>query len=602
MVWLFGLLFCLGHTKAHLWDTIEKRDLIAEDQYLSLLIKLQKEEFYDTLLIYGEDCVFLPLAKRLDVSTVLVKSGSTDYDWDFGSLTLILSCGFKAEKEENYRTQMKLQKNRRLIYLDEDVPPETICRSYALKDQYNIAMVKPDFYRSKGIFACRYFQDPNYEEVKVLDDQPIFINQFLNMHGAPIRTLPDSLAPRTMVYTDPKTAETKVIGYVANMVNCFAEKINATMVIQEELQNLEGTIYYGNISKWAGEDLLDIGMSLDSTWDKVNFDTYTYPYVTCTYCFMIPMPKKMPYNEIYSKIVDFPVVAIMFMLLFLLSLLWIYSQRMSWRGLSLADVLLNDSCVRGLLGQAFPFPTHSSKKLKLICFLLCFAGVMTTNMYEAFLQSFLTSPPPEPMIQTFGDVHRSRYKVAMSSAEMDILKHVAGPQMRMLKSRVQVFEIYNTFISMRESFNASYIYPVTDVRWSTYREQQKLFAKPVFYYSDAFCLNRFTFLIIPLRRRLPYRDLLEEHMLRQKEFGLLRYWIDRSFYDMVMLGITPVADLSLADGEQADEPIYLSDLKWVFVLYGVATMLSCLCFALERWGSLVSWRRLTSCIPKFKIY
>ncbi|XP_017077316.1 uncharacterized protein LOC108112079 [Drosophila eugracilis] len=590
MAWLIFLLFCIVNTGAQLSAITDTSNLDLEKILLTLLLRLQHENFFDTLLIYGEDCVFPSLSRRLPVSTVLASSGTTDFDWNYSSLTLILSCGFEAEKEENYRTLMKLQTNRRLILLQEDIQPESVCNFYSKKEQYNIAMVKENFPKSGLVYSCRLFQDQNYEKVNIFKGSPIFINQFRNMRGAPIRTITDDLAPRSMVTLDPKTGEKKWIGYVANLLNNFIKKVNATMVMQVKLNELEGKIFFVNISKWTANDLLDIGMSVDTTWEMDNFDTFTYPYLMCSYCFMIPLPDEVPYNEVFAVII-YPSVLVMLLVLFcVFSVMLIYIQQRTWRGLSLTSILMNDMCLRGFLGQPFPFPRQSSRKLKLICLLLCFASLMITTMYGAYLKTFLFSPPPKPMMRTFSDLEKSRYKVAMNWAEMDMLRFENDRKLqRVSNDRVEIFEDYHQFVSLRESFNDNYIFPVNSLRWETYNEQQKLFHHRVFYYSNDFCLTRYSILSFPIRRHLPYRDLFEEHILRQKEFGLLKHWMDRSFLDMLRLKLTPYEDFSAPPEETA---IYVDDLYWILGIYAVALSISCCCFALELLGSLSWWKSL----------
>ncbi|KAH8336707.1 hypothetical protein KR059_001360 [Drosophila kikkawai] len=590
MVWRIILLLHLGYSGAELYQRgINESYTEQEERLLSLLLRLQQEEYYDTLLVYGEECPFHSLSRSLEIPAVMVSLGGTNYDWNFGSLTLILSCGFSAEREENHRTLMKLQLNRRIIHLQKDINVESVCNYYAKKEQYNIAVVRENFGRSGNIYVCRCFQKTKYIEVNLFSGRPIFFEQFRNMQGAAIKSLTDNLAPRSMAYRDPKTDQKKFKGYVANALNSFVEKVNATLAWQLDVAPAGKRIFFTNITKWTAEDLLDIGMSVDSTWDKWNLDTQTYPYLMCSYCFMVPLPDLLPYYEIYTYIVDLDVLAVIFVLFCIFSLLLIYGQQMSWQGLSLARVLLNDRCFRGLLGQPFPFPLHSTKKLKLICFLLCFASLLTTTMYVAYLQAFLATPPPMPRLRSFKDLHNSRYTVAISLGEMDVLGFADNRRLQNVDpEKLEVFEDYVKFFHLRETFNNNYLFPVTDLRWSTYQEQQKIFASPVFYYTDAFCLSRFNFLSFPVRRHLPYRHLFEEHLQRLKEFGLLKHWQDRSFFDMVMLGLTPLEDFSpLPETDSID----LYDLSWIFGMYFAALGLCCCCFFMELWGSLNWWRR-----------
>ncbi|XP_037713669.1 uncharacterized protein LOC119549583 [Drosophila subpulchrella] len=590
MAWFIIILLCLGNSMAQFLNITSKTEPDLEEKLFGLLLRLQTEKLYDTLLIYGRDCAFSSLSSRLKVPTVLVTSGSTNFEWNFSSLTLILSCDIQAEREENYRTLMKLQLARRLILLRGDLQPDTVCDFYSKKEQYNIAMVKENFNQFGVVYSCRLFQDRKYEKINLFDANPIFVEQFKNMHGASIRTITDNLAPRSMVTQDPKTGKKKWIGYVGNLISHFIEKVNATMDMQEELTDLDGKFFVVNISKWTATDLLDIGMTVESTGEMTNFDTFSYPYLTCSYCFMVPLPDLVPYNEIYWVIIDRGVLGVLFVLFIIFSVMLIYIQQRSFRGLSLTRVLLNDMCLRGFLGQPFPFPRQSCRKLKLICLLLCFASLMTTTMYGAYLHTYLYSPPPEPMVRTISDLEKSRYKIAMNWAEMNLLRKGNRKLLSVSDARVQTFEDYQEFVSLRESFDTDYIFPVTSVHWSTYNEQQKLFHHPVFYYSGDFCLSRYSVLSFPIRRHLPYRELFEEHILRQKEFGLLNHWIDHSFMDMLRLELMPHTDFSEPPEDELE--IWLDDLYWVLGLYALALGISCCCFALEVLGSLNCWTRL----------
>ncbi|XP_037713665.1 uncharacterized protein LOC119549580 [Drosophila subpulchrella] len=590
MAWLLLILLCLGSSRANFLNITSKIGPGLEERLLSLLLTLQTEKLYDTLLIYGRDCAFPSLSSRLQVPTVLVSSSSTNFEWNFSSLTLILSCEFQAEMEENYRTLMKLQVARRLLLLRGDLQPESVCDFYSKKEQYNIAMVKENFDHFGVVYSCRLFQDRNYEEVILSDVNQIFVEQFRNMHGAPIRTITDNLEPRSMGSQDPKTGKKKWIGFVANLINNFIEKVNATMDMPEELTGVDGKVFFVNISQWTANDLLDIGMTVDSTWEMTNFDTFSYPYLTSSYCLMLPLPDLVPHHEIYGVIIDHGVLVVLLVLFLIFSMLLIYIQQKSFRGLRLTRVLMNDMCLRGFLAQPFPFPRQSSRKLKLICLLLCFSSLMTTTMYGAYLHTFLYSPPAEPMVRTISDFEKSRYKVAMNWAEIDMLRSEKHRKLhRVSDDRIHTFEDFHKFENLRGSFDSDFVFPVTSVRWSTYNEQQKLFQHPVFYYSDDFCLSRYSILSFPIRRHLPYRETFEDHILRQKEFGLLNHWIDHSFLDMLRLDLTKRTDFSKPLEDQ--RKICVDDLYWVLGLYALALGISGCCFALELLRSLNYWAR-----------
>ncbi|KAH8290731.1 hypothetical protein KR054_005328, partial [Drosophila jambulina] len=570
------LLLCLQMTRAQLPDVPDRRESELGEGLLHLLLRLQHEAFFDILLIYGKDCIFHQLTQQLKFSTVLVSSGATAFDWNFSSRTLILSCTPEADKEATYRTLMKLQRNRRLIYIQEDTQPESVCDLYARKEQYNIAMLREDFVQSNTIYACRCFQDPTYQEVSLRESYPVYIEIFRNMQGQPIRIMADLVAPRSMVYHDPKSGETKMIGYVANLISNFARKLNATL----EVQKLSENVSFRDIVRRIKEDHIDLAMTLEASLHATTFDTASYPYILTSYCLMLPVPAKLPYNLVYAVIVDHLVLGILVLLFVVLSLLLIYSKRMSWQGLSLANVLLNDVSLRGILGQSFPFPSNPSKQLRMIFIILCFASVMLTTMYEAYLQSFFTHPPSKAYIRSFEDIKECHQKIAITTFKMnELTKNNNTHFQKISRDDLEIFENWEEYLDLRNAFNRSYGYLVTEDRWTTYAEQQKNFKNPLFYFSRDLCFSRLLFLNIPLRRHLPYRHLFEEHMLRQHEVGLVRFWKSRSFFDMVRLDITPLEDLS---NPQPYEPsLLLLDVSWIMKLYLAAMVFSIVCFALE---------------------
>ncbi|XP_017077312.1 uncharacterized protein LOC108112075 [Drosophila eugracilis] len=595
--WLVLVFCCFGQLSAKFLNASHSIELELEERLLRVLLRLNLEEEYNTLLVYGEECVFHSVLRNLGKPAVVVASGSTSYDWSFSTSILILTCGPEAEKEENPDTLLKLQRARRLIYIEETSEPESICKKYSQKEQHNIAMVKSSFYQSDIIYSCRFFQTPNHEEKHFFEGQPIYIENFQNMQGAVIRTVPDSLVPRTMVYQDKKTGETKMVGYLANLMNTYAQKLNAKLkfVNIKELGVEKANMM--DIMNWAKDDIIDIGTALASSLQSQGMDTVWYPYLLTSYCLMVPVPAKLPYNLVYSMIVDLQVLSIIFVLLCVFSILIIYTQNLSWKNLTPANVLLNDKSLRGLLGQSFPFPPNPSKHLKLIIFVLCFASVMITTMYEAYLQSYFTQPPSKPSIRSFRDIGNFSQKMAISRIEVNVLTSLNNSHFREIREdNILIYEDWSKYLVLRDSFNTSFIFPVSIDRWSGYEEQQKLFAEPAFYLASDLCFNQLMFFSPPMRRYLPHRHLFEDHMMRQHEFGLVTFWKSHSFLEMVKLGLASMKDLSQKQKLQGS--LLLDDISWILKLYYGAIALSVGCFILEvfRFGERLKglwrlWRR-----------
>ncbi|XP_023168255.2 uncharacterized protein LOC111597664 [Drosophila hydei] len=585
---------------------IELEELPDKDMHTGLLLQLLKrirlERDYDTIVIYGrEPCVFHALLPQLELPTVLLTQGSSWEDWSFSSESLLLICTSDAEQERNTRTLLKLQPARRLVYLELEKQPKEVCQAYFEREQVNVAMVD-----SVGnLYSCRCFEQENYVQlaVNLSSSYPkestalmslnsnidvasesnsnyafIYVEQFSNMRGSLIRSEPDLLGPRAFLYHNPSTGKYEIKGFVANLITMFAEHVNATVKLRDDI-GLGQSIHYKNIVQRVKLNMLDIAATLSSTLDFKNYDHLSYPYIHSSFCFMIPVPARLDYKEIYTIIVHPLVTGVLIVLFFIFSLLLIYSQDLNWRRFSLINLLLNDRCIRGLLGHAFPMPAQPSRYLKGICMLICFASIMTTTMYESYLQSYFTHPPYEPMLRSFEDILNSRHRIAVEREEA---KHWLLKNLSLTTSnahRVHIVDNWQELIRLRESFNISFIYPTTELRWFSFNEQQKYFSEPVFYYSEDVCMKRFLLLSLPLRRHLPYRQLFEKHILTMQEFGFAKFWMDNSFNDMVRLKLTSLKDYS--HPLMPEDQVYIKDLTRIFVFYLAAHLFACICFAIE---------------------
>ncbi|EDW04401.1 GH23483 [Drosophila grimshawi] len=556
-------------------------DLQLQEKLLKILERIRLERNYDTIVIYGqsggEDCLFHELLPKLQLPTVLLTKGSSLSDWSFSSDSLLLCCDSKAEQEQNTRSLLRLQQARRLVYLESEMQPQWLCEDYFEREQHNVAMMNAQ----GDLFSCRLFQEINHVQLDINSDSKynsdsIYVQQFRNMKGAVIRSEPDQLAPRSMLYHDPVTGNIKMGGYVANVVNTFVERVNATLPLRDDLKFGENYGLFDLINR-TYHNQLDIATSLLGTFGDENLDYVSYPYYSTSYCFMLPVPAKLPYNQIYTIIVDPPVLGIIMVLFVILSLLLIYSQELSWHQLSLANVILNDRCLRGLLGQSFILSDNPSRHMKAICLILFFAGLMITTMYQAYLQTLYTSPPLEEMLHSFEDFQNSRYKIALWRYEMEKVESISNVSLSTARN-IAIFDLYTDFIKIRDTFNASFIYTVSKQRWRTYAEQQKSFKEQAFYYSDDVCFSRFVLFGFPLRRHLPYRQQFEQHILHMHAFGLTQFWISRSFYDMVHFNTTTLKDYS---NTRMHGAVFLRDLVYIFEFYAAFHLLACFCFAIE---------------------
>lgn len=573
------ILCCLDQSKALLFNMTNSRELQMEERLMRLLQRLRLEEDFNTLLVYGKDCMFHSLLEPLRIPSVIVASRSSNFDWNFSSSTLILTCEADGVIEPSQQTLQKLQRSRHLVSIAQETQPEAICKDYNLKEQFNVAMVKPNFYQTDVIYSCRYFQAPNYEAINFFENKPIYIENFRNMKGSSIRCIASDTPPRSIIYVDPNTNQLKLKGYLLHMLNTYSEKLNASLeFIDVSTMGLK-KVSIQDISRMAVEGVLDLAAGVGSSLQHSTMDTISYPYLLTSYCLMVPKPANVPFNLVYSMIVDPVVLCIILAMFWIFSVLLIYTQDLSWQALSVSNLLFNDNSLRGLLGQSFPLRVNPNKHLKLVIFLLCFASVMITTMYESYLQSFFARPPSEPYIRDFPDIANFSHFMAISSIEVNVLTGSKNVHFREIsKDQLLIYDNWTEYISLRDSLRTNLIFPVTQDRWECFEEKQKLFDKPTYYFAHNLCFTKFLFFSIPLRKYLPHRHLFEDHILRQHEFGLVKFWKSRNYYEMVEAGLASFKDLSQA---QRPQSLLLEDISRILKVYAGAIFLSICFFILE---------------------
>lgn len=578
VAWLVIVLFGLSSSSGNFLEILDESpiDHDLEKSLFSLLERLHREEPYDTLLIYGKDCVLPHLLRNFDMPAVVLSSENPNLEWNLNSLVLILSCHSSMDFGNKTKTRDKLQMNRRLILVQEDTMPEELCQFYANKEHYNVAMVRRNLFQTNIIYSCREFQEAYFEEINLSDSQPIYIENFSDMQGGKMVVMGSEITSASMAYMDPKTGKKNLKGFCANLVTNFALRMNASLKIKPLIHKYN--LY--DLEKGVEERHLDFAIAQATPAEGSDLDTASYPFMITKLCTMLPLPEKIPHKIIYLIILDRFVVGILFIMFCLLSSLIIYTRTKSWQDLRLDNILINDVGLRGLLGQSFPFPPKPNRHMKLIFFILFFASIMITTMYTAYLNALFTHPPYRPLIRSFNDLQTYNQKLAITKGDVKIL--TARENVAFLKistGNLYILESMPELNNLRESLNTSYGYLVPESQWSIFAERQRTFKEPLFYFSTDLCLYKTIVVSIPLRRDLPYRHIFENHILSQNEFGLIEYWIRRSYSEMLTLGLVPHKDVSPLRDVNAS--IVVNDISGILTLYVDGMAVSILCFFIE---------------------
>ncbi|XP_075167996.1 uncharacterized protein LOC142240181 [Haematobia irritans] len=425
-----------------------------------------------------------------------------------------------------------------LIWVDNDMEAANVCHHFKDDIQLNKFIIGRSFISNDTLYTC------NMTKLMTIDSSTIRkLHRYgiKDLQGSQIVTESDQLLPRSMLYYD-KEGNLQLEGLMGNCVATFAKRYKATLFIIPPLK-LGHTLYYQELVNKTSEGLLDISASLapyENSTEKLRNVHYSYPLELLDLCFMIPLPRLMAANKIFMYIIDKYVIVVIPILVFAYGLLFTIATHRTAKGLSLVNILLNDKSIRVLLGQSFVMPRKPSLFMQYISFLFCYTSMIMYTTYEAYLQSNLIHPPLEQRVQTYNDMRKVGLKVATSVLGRDMIESSLYIEYRdLLVPQIS----YDAFMKLRDSMDTRYAYPVTHSRWKVFSEQQRLFRRKLFYYSENQCIRRQTLFGIPMQQKLPYKTLFDQHIMNLWETGFIQYWVENSFYTMVRLNYSKFEDL-----------------------------------------------------------
>ncbi|XP_065369112.1 uncharacterized protein LOC135961537 [Calliphora vicina] len=453
----------------------------------------------------------------------------------------------------------------------EELEMSELCSSINKNGYFQNLIITPQSLAEKET----YFNCNLHKHLEIVSRE-LLANPFLNMQGLPIITESDQLPPRSLLYYND-VGELKLTGFVGNFLTTFAKRYNANLVIVPPVAGGMGvTVFYEILSNKTFQGLLDIAATAIPFKIDTSSETFSYPMELMEYCYMIPLPHIRPAFKLFFEIIELKAMLIILCYFFIYGLLLNIGQHHKITHLNVANILLNDKSMRGMLGQSFVMPKKTSLFMKYICFLLCYTSILICTSYQAYLQSHLVHPPLEKRMETYEDIHRNNYKILIDGRESVFIY----PEILEKHHDLFVKEInFDKFLKTRHNMDTRYIYPVSQTRWFVFSERQKLFQRKLFYYSSQLCLSNLVLLSFPLRPGLPYRHQFNQHLLDVRDTGLLDHWLENNFLMMVRLKLSSFKDLSVAD--EYGEVLLLMDYLWIWILYAACILLSTLVFVGE---------------------
>ncbi|KAH8347723.1 hypothetical protein KR084_000590 [Drosophila pseudotakahashii] len=431
------------------------------------------------------------------------------------------------------------------------------------------------------LYFYRYYLYPSFRTVQlVLQSSSIFDREFPNMQGYPLIVMPDQWLPRSLLYVDRRTGKQVLAGSVGRFIHVLAWKLNATLQLVQTVT--PGRFLQATDRQELGKSMsIDVPASISMVERGEQLARTSYPLELTHICLMIPVAQDIPLRDIYFLLSSVSnmllAVGIVFTYGFVLSLL----RKFTNRDVHLADFLLNDKALRGILGQSFRLPWPRSSSSRWIYLMLGIVGLNVSIIFEAALETMMAHPPREFQARSFTDVRRTQIPLVTTEEDLHTLV-----DLHLALLVVNVSEYHH----LRNGRNSSNAYFASRLHWTLFSEQQKRFSRELFIYSMDACLWSLALLSFQWPQSSLFADPVSKLILDVRANGLYQFWVGMHHYDMVEAGLASLEDPSLRiDAMMQTNALRLVDLQWVWLAYGTLLGIALLVFLLE-----VFWRSISS--------
>ncbi|XP_014102996.1 uncharacterized protein [Bactrocera oleae] len=447
----------------------------------------------------------------------------------------------------------------------------------------NVISVYNDFESDGHYYTYSYFPSFHLERKKLEDS--CFPNRLKNMQGAALRTLPDQNEPRSIVWRD-RWGHLQIGGYMAKVIETFACHHNAT-ISYPKLLVPDVTYEYDVVFSMLQNETIDFLMGLIAIGWRLNASQLSTPVISMFWAAMLPLPPTRPIRDIYVFIFKSVIGIILLLLLLSFSCLltcesirWRHHRRTCRNTFGLFLFTLTNTTLRSMLGQ----PTHihmpPAFTKRFICILLFLAGIYVSTTSTSYLQTYLTSSPKLPRVNTFDELFDVPIRIKISLTEYNALIDFVG--LRFLQKYESVFLITtstNDYYYQRKTLNTNFGYSVPQSLWKTFVEFQRKYNVNLFYISDNMVLAKNIPMGIPMSPHSIYRGKLNVLIENLKSAGLVQYWENLAYGDMVAAG---KLNVTISMPSNLEHSLTLGDLYWIWWLYGVGMSLAFGIFLVEQ--------------------
>ncbi|CAD7080660.1 unnamed protein product [Hermetia illucens] len=283
-----------------------------------------------------------------------------------------------------------------IFFLAENTTMETTTFQALIRKCFDSDVVDVVFFQNQDpprMFTYHPFND--FQIIKLRKVSDFFANRLMNLNNYPLKVVICDVPPKVMKSHDGK----KVIGYASHMIESYVQKRNASI---EVIPSPEELSVYESV-----QDNL-VTRQMDVFWGLLPIYHYeigepSYPLLYEKFCAMVPAPKVIPiYRNFLLPFEENVWIAVICGTFYIAIVTYIVGAIVNGRK-DLSAALITSICFIIARGEVGIF-SNLNRRLFVIYVLLFLLGFMLSNMYCAFLTTFLTTPSYESELRTLDDI------------------------------------------------------------------------------------------------------------------------------------------------------------------------------------------------------
>uniref|UniRef100_A0A1I8PZN9 Ionotropic glutamate receptor C-terminal domain-containing protein n=1 Tax=Stomoxys calcitrans TaxID=35570 RepID=A0A1I8PZN9_STOCA len=550
--------------------------------YPKLLKDIYKEREYDTILLLHDNAtenLSLQPFLRYPMPKLVLQGTSNAFCYKdlFNSEILVvflMSHELNWQLVHNAATILDYMRQSRILAIGENISDQVNFKKELLSLSHlhkmtNVFLLITNQEEASGFMLKPY---PEYHWLSRLNiHSPYFMEQWRNFHNKSVVTFIEQTPTRSLVFYDAK-GEVKMSGYVAKILLLFVERFNGTLKMFYPL-TVGNKTHYTVVNRMVTDNLLDIPMALAPAF-SVGWRNVSDTYELNRGRLIVPLPQPLEIRAIYAVLLNgyfFAVVIITALLLASTHLLidFVHYGLGQW-----LDLIISSKIFPGVLGQSFSVRTNPVLGLRMVYFMLGFAGLYISTMFSANVSKLFITPSYPGQLHSFMDLLHSPYKLLLPQPDYEELKPWLSPIRRAIIASPNISYV----IANRNILNTTYCYAATSASFDLLWQQQKHFTGQTYYAPENMILYSTMPSAFVLQYNSPFKEPLNYLIHQVRSVGLIEAWQNRLFWDMVRIKEVSVKAKHTESGAKV---LKVNDLFWVWSIIVIGLGFSSLIFSIE---------------------